>query len=266
MAQSNSDDERTTAERIGNFKNKIIGTSRRRFLQVSGGVASTAALPVSKAWDGESETEDHGEDESGSDDRLRDLLDRMTVEEKVGQMVMAEVEDPAPENIKELLLDYHIGTFLNPAPMAPKELAETLNELQRFVQENTRLGIPILYATDAVHGHVVAATQTTVFPHNCNFGAARDVQLAGDTAGYTGETLRATGFHLTFSPVCEIHRDPRWGRTFETFSEDPFTAAQMVESQSCDDHWSSTTPRYVPHLQSRCSQFPSRYSLWSSGG
>lgn len=177
--------------------------------------------------------------------RVADLLGRMTLGEKVGQMTQINLTrlmgtsewDAGPLNetfLQDFLVDIGVGSVLSgggaaPVPNTPKAWAETTNALQRRALEDTRLGIPLVYGIDAVHGHnnVLGAT---LFPHNIGLAASRDPVLAQRLSRRTAEAMRATGVHWNFAPVADVGVDPRWGRFYETFGEDPYLASQFVEA------------------------------------
>ena len=160
--------------------------------------------------------------------RVNDLLGRMTLEEKIGQMTQAErgavADDPT------LIAELGLGSVLSgggstPTPNTPAAWVEMVNEFQSQAL-STRLGIPIIYGVDAVHGHgnVLGAT---VFPHNIGLGATRDPALVEEIGQATAEEVRATGIPWNFSPCVCVARDERWGRTYESFGEDPALVARM---------------------------------------
>jgi beta-glucosidase len=161
--------------------------------------------------------------------RVDDLLARMTLEEKVGQMTQAErdavADDPA------LVARWHLGSVLSgggsaPTPNTPAAWVEMVNTLQAQALR-TRLGIPLLYGIDAVHGHATVHG-ATVFPHNVGLGATRDPELAVRIGVATARELRATGVPWNFSPCVCVSRDERWGRTYESFGEDPALVSRMA--------------------------------------
>jgi beta-glucosidase len=153
--------------------------------------------------------------------RVDDLLARMTLEEKVGQMTQTErfqvYEDESP------ITTYELGSILSgggstPTPNEPEAWADMVDRFQRAALE-TRLGIPLLYGIDAVHGNA-NLLGATVFPHNIGLGATRDPDLVREIAHITAIETRATGPQWTFAPCVCAPRDDRWGRTYEGFSED----------------------------------------------
>ncbi|MFJ4619410.1 glycoside hydrolase family 3 N-terminal domain-containing protein [Streptomyces sp. NPDC088812] len=158
--------------------------------------------------------------------RVADLLSRMTLAEKAGQMTQAErgaltaAGDIAAYDLGSLLS----GGGSTPTPNTPEAWAKMVDVFQLRAQA-TRLQIPLIYGVDAVHGHnnLVGAT---VLPHNIGLGATRDADLVRRTGQVTAAETRATGIPWTFAPCLCVARDERWGRTYESFGEDP----ALVES------------------------------------
>ena len=154
------------------------------------------------------------------------LVHRMTLDEKVGQMTQASRETIKPGDIRE----FSLGSVLSGGGSAPGggTPAEWADMLDAFHAEalTTRLAIPLVYGSDAVHGHgnVVGAT---IFPHNIGLGAARDPELVRAIARATAVEMIATGVDWTFAPAVAPARDERWGRTYESFSESPEEAALL---------------------------------------
>jgi beta-glucosidase len=160
--------------------------------------------------------------------RVADLLSRMTLAEKVGQMTQAEraavAEDPAP------ITDLALGSLLSgggsvPTPNTPQAWADMVDGFQRAALA-TRLHIPIIYGVDSVHGHG-NLYGATVFPHNIGLGATRDPGLVEDVEHITADETRASGPQWAFAPCVCAARDDRWGRTYESFSEDPSLVIKM---------------------------------------
>ncbi len=161
--------------------------------------------------------------------RVADLLSRMTLAEKIGQMTQAERGDVAgnPAQVADLFL----GSVLSgggsvPADNSPAGWADMVDALQEQAL-STRLGIPLLYGVDSVHGHG-NLNGATLFPHNIGLGATRDVKLVERVGHITAEETRATGPQWTFAPCVCVARDDRWGRTYESFGESPALAARMA--------------------------------------
>ncbi|MBO3734952.1 glycoside hydrolase family 3 protein [Glycomyces niveus] len=161
-------------------------------------------------------------------DRVADLLGRMTIEEKVGQMTQVAV--PAIERIPADIGLLGIGSLLNGGAEAlhdtPEGWAAMIDGFQREAMES-RLEIPLVYGIDAVHGNG-ALPGAVVFPHNIGLGAAHDPDLAAQAAAITAAETRATGVHWTFAPCVCVARDNRWGRTYESYGEDPGLAAEYA--------------------------------------
>ena len=160
--------------------------------------------------------------------RVADLLGRMTLQEKVGQMTQTEryqvYDDPSP------ITTWRLGSILSgggstPTENTPPAWADMIDRFQRAALA-TRLHIPLLYGIDSVHGdgNMYGAT---VFPHNIGLGASRDRALVAKVEHTTAEETRASGPQWTFAPCICAARDDRWGRTYESFSEDPNLVIQM---------------------------------------
>ncbi|KAL2507394.1 Glycosyl hydrolase family protein [Forsythia ovata] len=158
--------------------------------------------------------------------RIKDLMQRMTLEEKIGQMTQIDATIASPEIIKT----YNIGGVLisPPARMASAEAWMNMADAFQNGSLSTRLGIPIIIGTDAIHGHN-NAYGATIFPHNVGLGATRDPQLVKRIGAATALEIRATGIPYTFAPCVAVCRDPRWGRCFESYSEDHKIVQAMTE-------------------------------------
>jgi beta-glucosidase len=154
------------------------------------------------------------------------ILERMTVQEKVGQIIQAEIRHVTPEDVKT----YRLGSVLNgggvqpgsadrAAPESWLALADAFWKASMDTSGGGR-AIPILWGTDAVHGHnnVVGAT---IFPHNIGLGATRNPELIRTIGEITAIEMAVTGLDWTFAPTLAVVRDDRWGRTYEGYSEDP---------------------------------------------
>lgn len=178
-------------------------------------------------------------------ERVEDLLGRMTIEEKIGQMTQVAV--PAIEGVPADIGDLGIGSLLNGGSDAlhdtPEAWAEMIDSFQREATDS-RLGIPLVYGIDAVHGNG-ALPGAVIFPHNIGLGAAHDPGLAAQAAAITAAETRATGVHWTFAPCVCVARDSRWGRTYESFGEDPGLAVDyagpVVEGYQGEDLAANTS-------------------------
>jgi beta-glucosidase len=163
-----------------------------------------------------------------TDERVADLLGRMTLAEKIGQMAQAERLDVDAD--PSLITTYGLGSILSgggsvPAENTPEAWADMVDRYQQAALD-TRLGIPILYGVDSVHGHnnLLGAT---VFPHNIGLGATRDPDLVEEIGAITAQETRASGPQWAFAACVCVARDDRWGRTYESFGETPELVTSM---------------------------------------
>jgi beta-glucosidase len=188
-------------------------------------------------------------------DRVADLLGRMTLAEKVGQMDQVEVVQvtdpnaactstgsfnlPNPACEQKILVDNHAGSLLAGATDIPpdttgaggtgntgRDWANEYDTIQRFAIQNSRLHIPLIFGVDAVHGFG-HPFQAPLFPQSIGMGATWDPAAAQAGGVVTGSALRATGWNWDFSPVQDLARDNRWGRYYETWAEAPVLSAMM---------------------------------------
>lgn len=156
-----------------------------------------------------------------------ELLAKMTLEEKIGQMVQADILALAK---KEDIATHAMGSLLSgggsdPKDITPKGWADTYDEYQACALQ-TRLKIPLIYGIDAVHGHN-NVNGAVIFPHNVGLGATRNADLVERAARAIAAEVAGTGIDWTFAPCVAVPRDERWGRTYEGFGETPELAAQM---------------------------------------
>ncbi|MFE5661859.1 glycoside hydrolase family 3 N-terminal domain-containing protein [Streptomyces sp. NPDC056517] len=159
--------------------------------------------------------------------RVADLLSRMSLAEKAGQMTQAERNALRAQGD---IAGYALGSLLSgggsvPTPNTPAAWAAMVDAYQLRAQA-TRYQIPLIYGVDAVHGHnnVIGAT---IMPHNIGIGAGRDPELAARTGAVTAKEVRATGVPWDFAPCLCVTRDERWGRSYEAFGEDPALVTAM---------------------------------------
>jgi beta-glucosidase len=150
-------------------------------------------------------------------ERVEDLVARMTLPEKVGQMLQLN----AKEGVRHLIEDLHAGSILHASPERIVEAAE--------INDRTRLRIPLLVAEDCIHGHSFWAG-ATIYPTQLGLAATWDPALVERVARATAVEVASTGIHWTFSPVLCIARDLRWGRVSETFGEDPFLIGELASA------------------------------------
>ncbi len=148
--------------------------------------------------------------------KVDDLIGKMTLEEKIGQMCqISGAGNPVPDNLKTAIQAGQIGSILNEVNV------EVLNEVQRIAIEESRLGIPILIGRDVIHGF------KTVFPIPLGLGATWNPELVQEGARIAAAEAWSSGIHWTFAPMLDISRDARWGRIAESFGEDPHLVSQL---------------------------------------
>lgn len=163
--------------------------------------------------------------------QIKALLSQMTLEEKVGQVIQGDIGSVTPDQVRK----YHLGSVLNGGNSAPGGDNRTTADawvaladefwLASTDKTGGRTGIPALWGTDAVHGHnnIVGAT---IFPHNIGLGAANNPELMYQIGNVTAKEILVTGLDWTFAPTIAVVRDDRWGRTYESYSEDPTIVKQ----------------------------------------
>lgn len=171
-------------------------------------------------------------------ERVEDLLSRMTLEEKIGQMMQINIDmvntEPGdmtvveldPERAREAMSNYGIGSFLNGFAVPPQQWHDFVYELQTIAMEESRLDIPMIYGIDHMHGasYVEGAT---IFPHNINVAGTFNEELVKQMARVTVLESVDLGHHWNFAPVQDIGRQPIWPRFYETFGEDPYLASRF---------------------------------------
>ncbi len=158
--------------------------------------------------------------------RVDALIERMTLREKVGQVIQAEIRSVTPRDVRR----FDLGSVLNGGGSFPGNdknaspedwlaLADAFHEASTDTSDGG-VGIPVIWGVDAVHGHnnVIGAT---IFPHNIGLGAARNPDLIRRIGEITAREVLATGLDWNFGPTVAVARDDRWGRTYESYSEDP---------------------------------------------
>jgi len=163
--------------------------------------------------------------------RVRDLVSRMTLAEKIGQMTQA--ERAAVDTNRPLISTWNLGSLLSgggstPPTNDPAAWADMVDAYQSYALQ-TRLQIPLLYGIDSVHGHG-NLYGATLLPHNIGLGATRDPKLVQRAEHMVASETRATGIPWVFAPCLCVARDTRWGRTYESFGEDPSLVIKMETS------------------------------------
>ena len=164
---------------------------------------------------------------------LEELLSQMSLERKVAQLIMPDIGSISVEDVAK----YRFGTVLNGGNSGPNrddlapvkdwlDLADAYWDASVAPLENGEPAIPVLWGTDAVHGHsnIIGAT---IFPHNIGLGATRDADLIRKIGAATAVEIEVSGIDWTFAPTVAVARDDRWGRTYESYSEDPALVSQL---------------------------------------
>jgi beta-glucosidase len=168
-----------------------------------------------------------------ADQRVADLLARMTLEEKVAQMSMYNMETnnvPAEkigldEKVRQEL-QHGVGALGRPGLYSSaRDTAEWTNAFQKYMREHTRLGIPVFFVDEALHG--LMASGSTMFPQAIGLASTWDPDLVQRVFGVASREMRARGENYALTPVLDLAREPRWGRTEETYGEDPFLGSRM---------------------------------------
>lgn len=157
--------------------------------------------------------------ELSTEERIANLLGRMTLEEKVGQMMQL---DARSGDLDDLIVNKHVGSILHTSPSDLPKAVETVNT-------KTRLGIPLVIGDDCIHGYSFWPG-ATIFPEQLGMATTWDSEKVQAVGRATAEEVSTTGVHWTFSPVLCIARDTRWGRVGETFGEDPYLIGEMASS------------------------------------
>ncbi|HYJ91786.1 MAG TPA: glycoside hydrolase family 3 N-terminal domain-containing protein, partial [Pyrinomonadaceae bacterium] len=177
------------------------------------------------------------------DERVRDLLSRMTLEEKVAQMMCLWSDRPndttkVPKELQPFggdfsptlakqRMPYGIGQFARQREEhVARDAAEYANAVQRWLIENTRLGIPAIFHDEILHGNMERGS--TVFPVPLALASSWDLDLVSRVFTVGARQTRIRGSHHVLGPNMDLARDPRWGRTEETYGEDPYLASHMV--------------------------------------
>ncbi len=157
--------------------------------------------------------------------RVRSIVSSMTLEQKIGQMTQADIRSITPDDVRK----YYIGSILNgggawPSMNMHSSVGDWLKLSDAYyrasMSTDMKVKVPVIWGTDAVHGHnnIYGAT---LFPHNIGLGAAHDPELMRRIGHATAEQVRATGISWAFAPTLAVAQNPRWGRTYESYSSDP---------------------------------------------
>ncbi|MFC6766532.1 glycoside hydrolase family 3 protein [Natrinema soli] len=226
-------------DRLSERESEGIDESRRTFMKTTGAATAASAVGVGASTAAAERTG------TGIDD----VIDELTLEQKVGQMTQVAIDDLGEgfgpetafndhddaETLGELFTELHVGSILNGGATGPtfdgEEFVAGLNRLQRYTVENTASGIPFIWGCDALHGNTLLDGCTS-FPQRLNMGATRDVELVEAAATHTGNEVAAMGGHWTFGPTVDVLRDMRWGRYFEGHSEDSMLLGELGKARA----------------------------------
>jgi beta-glucosidase len=163
--------------------------------------------------------------------RIRDIVAGMTIEQKIGQMIQADIRKITPDEVRR----FYIGSVLNGGNTQPENtrgasFAQWRAATERYhaaaLATDMPVKIPLIWGTDAVHGHGIVSG-ATVFPHNMGLGATRDAALVRDIGAATARQVRATGIDWVFAPTLAVVQNYRWGRSYESFSSDPAVVREL---------------------------------------
>ncbi len=182
---------------------------------------------------------------------VQQLLGRMSLEEKVGQMIQADIASITPAELRT----YKLGSILaggnaapgdnvHATPQAWLDLTDAFYRASLSATGTTHEPIPILFGIDAVHGHAKIAG-ATIFPHNVGLGAAQDPGLVRRIGQATAEEVAATGIDWTFAPTVAVARDVRWGRSYESYSESPQLVAEYASAMVTGLQGQRGTPQFM---------------------
>jgi beta-glucosidase len=182
--------------------------------------------------------------------RVRALLMKMSVADKVGQMIQADIKYTTPDDVRE----YRLGSVLaggnSKPPGQPYPVAsqwQALSDVFYHASMDTSRGgvaIPVLFGIDAVHGHN-NLVGSTLFPQNSALGVTRDPQLIHDIGEVTAQELRASGISWTFAPTLTVPQDVRWGRSYEGYSQNPALVAQYAAAMIGGLQGKPGTPQFL---------------------
>lgn len=171
--------------------------------------------------------------DAGLEARVEAALKGLNLRQKIGQMTQPEIRAITPDEVRE----YAIGTVLNGGGGWPGQDRNATPAQWRALSEQFQAaalqatpGIPLIWGTDAVHGHN-NVRGATLFPHHIALGATRDADLVRDIGRATARAVRASGLHWTFAPTLAVVQDVRWGRTYESFGADPALVRQLGQAE-----------------------------------
>ena len=187
----------------------------------------TVVLALAAACVGQDRVPEYRDPKLPIPDRVADLVKRMTLEEKVDQLAggrrrLVAIQDPEGQAIFQKFREL----FRNESQASGRDAAELRNQAQKYLVEKTRLGIPALFQGEALHGYM--AYGSTSFPQVLGLASTWDPELVQQVFTVAGDEMASAGTNQAFTPVLDLARDPRWGRTEETYGEDPYLVSRMA--------------------------------------
>ncbi|MBN2215208.1 MAG: glycoside hydrolase family 3 C-terminal domain-containing protein [Bacteroidales bacterium] len=211
--------------------------------------------------------------------RVKDLLSHMTIEEKVAQLMglwNGGVEDFTEEFLddeEKMKETFGYGCHsIHPAPFGIKETIKIRNKIQKYLLEETRLGIPALFVDEGQHG--MMRPESTVFPQAIGLACSWNPDLFEEVYGVIAHEMRSRGTHHALTPVIDVCREPRWGRVEETYGEDPYLNGKLscaavkglqgtTNGTVAENHVAATLKHLVGHGESEggLNQGPANYSM-----
>jgi len=195
---------------------------------------ASAGVPDASRWPAAHARNPSGRDAAADEALIRRIVAGMTLEQKVGQMTQPNIWSVTPDDVRR----YYLGSILNgggawPGNRKHSRVADWLALSKAFydasMSTDMKVKVPVIWGTDAVHGHnnVYGAT---IFPHNIGLGAAHDPELLTRIGRATARAVRATGITWAFAPAVAVAENPRWGRTYESYSSDPALVRSYSEA------------------------------------
>src|SRR3954451_5880534 len=200
----------------------LAGRSRPKVILCLAGALLASAATAAETWPRAINPEPRN---AALDERVQAIVAGMTLEQKIGQMTQAEIRSITPDEVRR----YYIGSILNgggawPAMNMHASVDDWLKLSEAFyrasMSTDMKVKVPVIWGTDAVHGHN-NVHGATLFPHNIGLGAAHDPALMERIGHATAAQVRATGITWAFAPTLAVVQNPRWGRTYESYSSDP---------------------------------------------
>lgn len=206
------------------------------------------------------------------EERVANLMQQMTIEEKIGQMMQIDISqintdgehavDLDAAKAREAMANYHIGSFLNGFAVGPQQWHDFIYELQEIVYDEHRLGIPVIYGIDHMHG-ASYLLGSTIFPHNINLANSFNKDMARTMGEITVKESAHLGHNWNFAPVQDIGREPRWPRFYETFGEDPYLASELGRAYTAGlEQESSVEPYRMAATAKHFIGYSTPYSGW----